>query len=71
LGGGGGGGLPSPPPCSAAGLKVTIPVFTNGQIHTTIFEHNPAWPYDLYSRLTFGPSIWSVAASAPAGQTNF
>jgi hypothetical protein len=66
-GGGGGMMLMS----GGAGLKLTIPVFTNGFVYTTIFEHNPAWPYDLYYRTTFGPFTWTVAASAPAGQTNF
>jgi hypothetical protein len=66
-GGGGGMMLMS----GGAGLKLTIPVFTNGYVYTSIFEHNPAWPYDIYFRATLGPAAWVVVESAPAGQTNF
>jgi Bacterial TSP3 repeat len=70
-GGGGGGGVSNPPPYSVPGLKVTIPVVTNTDLYVTIFEHNPALPYDIYQKLDLNLPIWSLSATGVVSQTNF
>lgn len=69
--GGGGGGTTNPPPYSVAGLKLTIPVLTNGYVYTTIFEHDPARPYDLYYKTNLNLTNWTLGLSAMAGETNY
>jgi hypothetical protein len=61
------------PPYIKPGLKLTIPVFTNGYIYTTVFEHDPTVGYDLYY-LTNMPLTnwnWTAALGNLAGQTNY
>ena len=70
-GSGGGGGITSPPPYSVAGLKVTIPVVTNTDLYVTIFEHNPALPYDIYQKLNLNLTNWSLSATGVVSQTNY
>lgn len=70
-GSGGGGGITSPPPYSVSGLKVTIPVITNTDLYVTIFEHNPALPYDIYQKLNLNLTNWSLSATGVVSQTNY
>ena len=70
-GSGGGGGITSAPPYSVAGLKVTIPVVTNTDLYVTIFEHNPALPYDIYQKLNLNLTNWSLSATGVVSQTNY
>ncbi len=70
-GGSGGGGITSAPPYSVAGLKVTIPVLTNIYIYTTIFEHNPALAYDIYTKTNLNSTNWLFGIWGVAAQTNY
>jgi hypothetical protein len=70
-GSGGGGGITSAPPYSVAGLKVTIPVVTNTDLYVTIFEHNPALPYDIYKKLDLNLTNWTLSATGVVSQTNY
>jgi hypothetical protein len=70
-GGGGGSGTTNPPPYSVPGLKLTIPVLTNGYVYTTIFEHDPARPYDLYYKTDLNLTNWTLALGGLAGETNY
>ncbi len=70
-GGGSGGGITSSPPYSVSGLKVTIPVVTNTDLFVTIFEHNPAMPYDIYQKLDLNFTNWSLSATGVVSQTNY
>lgn len=70
-GGSGGGGITSPPPYSVSGLKLTIPVLTNGYIYTTIFEHNPALAYDIYTKTNLNSTNWLFGIWGVVSQTNY
>ena len=70
-GSGGGGGTTSSPPYSVSGLKVTIPIVTNTDLYVTIFEHNPAMPYDIYKKLNLNLTNWTIASTGIVAQTNF
>jgi hypothetical protein len=70
-GSGGSGGTTNPPPYSVPGLKLTIPVLTNGYVYTTIFEHDPARPYDLYYKTDLNLTNWTLALGGLAGETNY
>lgn len=69
-GGGGGGSFESyvlPP-----GLKITPPVVTNGNVRVSIYEQNPAIPYDIYYTTNLSPPVvWNVAATGVLGQVDF
>lgn len=60
-----------PPPYSTPGLKLTIPVFTNGYIYTTVFEHDPTVGYDLYYKTNFNLTNWTAVLGNLAGLTNY
>jgi len=70
-GGGGGGVVSNTPPYSVAGLKLTIPVLTNGYIYTTIFEHDPALAYDIYGKTNLNSTNLAFASWGVVGQTNY
>jgi hypothetical protein len=64
-------GFTNPPPYSVPGLKVTIPVITNDVVYLSIFEHDPALPYDIYFKSDLNQANWAWAASGIVAQTNF
>lgn len=70
-GGGGSGGGDTNSPYSVAGLKLTIPKLTNGYIYTTIFEHDPALAYDIYSVTNLNSTNWIWGTWGGVAETNF
>jgi len=57
-----------PPP----GLKITPPVFTNGNVSVSIYEQDPSLPYDIYYCTNLLPVIkWNLVSHGIVGQTNF
>jgi hypothetical protein len=68
-GGGDGGGQSYVLP---PGLKITPPIITNGNVTVSIYEHNPAIPYDIYYTTNLNsPIVWNIAATGGIGQTNY
>jgi hypothetical protein len=59
------------PPYSVPGLKLTIPVLTNGYIYTTVFEHDFSLAYDVYYKTNLNLTNLTIIAAAPAGETNY
>jgi len=53
------------------GLKLTIPVLTNGYIHTTVYDHDPLLAYDVYSKTNLNSTNWVFASWGVVGQTNY
>jgi len=74
-GGGGSGGsgssVSNPPPYSATGLKLTIPVLTNGYVYTTVFDHDPGLAYDVYTKTNLNSVSWVFGCLGVIGQTNY
>ncbi|HEU0011624.1 MAG TPA: Calx-beta domain-containing protein, partial [Verrucomicrobiae bacterium] len=59
-------------PYSVPGLKLTIPMLTNGNMLTTVFESDTNSAYDIFRRLVLQTNApWFRAASGEIGQTNF
>jgi hypothetical protein len=53
------------------GLKLTIPVLTNGYVQTTIYDHDPSLAYDVYTRTNLNSTNWLFGAWGVVGQTNY
>lgn len=54
------------------GLKLTPPVFTNGNVSVNIYEHDPSLPYDVYFCTNLLPQVqWNLVSHGVVGQTNF
>lgn len=71
-GSGGSGGMTSPPPYSVPGLKLTIPLLTNGLVLTSLMEADTNSAYDLFERFAFASNRpWARIAGAEIGVTNF
>ena len=71
-GGGSGGGGTGAPPYSVPGLKLVIPVLTNGLVLTSLMEADTNSAYDLFERFAFrSNSFWSRIAGTDIGGTNF
>jgi hypothetical protein len=66
---GGGGGMMMM--SGGAGLKLTIPMFTNGYAHTTIYDHDPALAYDVYTSTNLNSTTWLFGSLGVIGQTNY
>jgi len=59
-------------PYSVPGLKLTIPIATNGNLLTTVFEADTNSAYDIFRRVVLQTNApWFRAASGEIGQTNF
>lgn len=59
-------------PYSVPGLKLTIPILTNGSLLTTVFESDTNSAYDIFRRQVLHTNApWFRAASGEIGQTNF
>ena len=54
-----------------AGLKLTIPLFTNGYVYTTIYDHDPALAYDVYTSTNLNSTTWFFGTWGVVGQTNY
>jgi len=67
----GGGGMMMMMFGGSFGLKLTVPAFTNGYIHTTIYDHDPALAYDIYSKTNLNSTNWVFASWGVVGQTNY
>jgi hypothetical protein len=67
----GGGGMMMMMSGGNPGLKLTIPVFTNTYIYTTIYDHDPALAYDIYSKTNLNSTNWTFASWGVVGQTNY
>ncbi|MGH8248740.1 MAG: hypothetical protein ACREUU_20205 [Gammaproteobacteria bacterium] len=62
----------NPAPYSVPGLKLTIPILTNGNMLTTVFESDTNSAYDIFRRSVLQTNApWFRAASGEIGQTNF
>ena len=54
------------------GLKLTPPIFTNGNVSVSIYEQDPSVPYDIYYCTNLLPPIqWNLASHGVVGQTNY
>jgi len=54
------------------GLKITPPVFTNGNVSVSIYDQDPSVPYDIYYTTNLSPAIqWALISHGVVGQTNY
>jgi hypothetical protein len=54
------------------GLKITPPIFTNGNVSVSIYEQDPSIPYDIYYCTNLIPPIqWNLVSHGIVGQTNY
>jgi hypothetical protein len=53
------------------GVKLTIPVLTNGYVNTTVYDHDPFLAYDVYARTNLNSTNWVLASWGIVGQTNY
>jgi hypothetical protein len=54
------------------GAKLTPPVFTNGDVGTTIYDQDPTIPYDIYYTTNLNPTIqWALVTHGAVGVTNY
>lgn len=71
-GGGEGGGISNSPPYSVPGLKLTIPVLTNGAVYTSLMEADTNSAYDLFEQFALSTNgNWARIATGQIGETNF
>ena len=62
----------NPPPVFIPGLKLSLPLVTNGTISTTLAESDTNSAYDLFQRLQLQTNAaWKLAASGGVGETNY
>jgi len=54
------------------GLKITPPVFTNGNVSVSIYDQDPSVPYDIYYCTNLASAIpWTLVSHGIVGQTNY
>jgi hypothetical protein len=54
------------------GTKLTPPIFTNGNVGTTIYDQDPTIPYDIYYTTNLAPVIqWALVSHGAVGLTNY
>ena len=71
-GGGGAGGGGTNGAYAAPGLKLTIPVLTNGLVLASLMEADTNSAYDIFERFAFASNRpWARIAGAEIGVTNF